>query len=207
MWAFKKQFAIQLALSSFMSFMLQIGGRSPNKILFAKNTGKIFQTDFHPAYDVNGMIEFSEPVPFRLTRNMQAFFSHFGVEGLIVSAMCAAAQAVVSPKQTQHLWYQLAMFFRDELLSWSWRRPLGMPLAPAAGGGSMNPTDFKYKVTTNVENVIGRISGIAPQCFSEEEENATDPPQSVQRGVTELVDAALLPRNLCMMDPTWHPWF
>ncbi|TYI41023.1 hypothetical protein ES332_A02G205400v1 [Gossypium tomentosum] len=207
MWAFKKQFAIQLALSSFMSFMLQIGGRSPNKILFAKKTGKIFQTDFHPAYDLNGMIEFSEPVPFRLTRNMQAFFSHFGVEGLIVSAMCAAAQAVVSPKQTQHLWYQLAMFFRDELLSWSWRRPLGMPLAPSAGGGSMNPTDFKHKVTTNVENVIGRISGIAPQCFSEEEENVMDPPQSVQRGVTELVDAALLPRNLCMMDPTWHPWF
>jgi len=108
MWAFKKQFAIQLALSSFMSFMLQIGGRSPNKILFAKNTGKIFQTDFHPAYDANGMIEFNEPVPFRLTRNMQAFFSHFGVEGLIVSAMCAAAQAVVSPKVS----------FGDHPLSW-----------------------------------------------------------------------------------------
>ncbi|KAG8383733.1 hypothetical protein BUALT_Bualt04G0044600 [Buddleja alternifolia] len=136
-WAFKKQFAVQLALSSFMSFMLQIGGRSPNKILFAKNTGKIFQTDFHPAYDANGMIEFNEPVPFRLTRNLQAFFSHFGVEGLIVSAMCAAAQAVVSPK----------------------------------------------------------------------EENGMDPPQSVQRGVAELVEAALTPRNLCMMDPTWHPWF
>lgn len=44
------------------------------------------------------MIEFNEPVPFRLTRNMEAFFSHFGVEGLLVSAMCAAAQAVVSPK-------------------------------------------------------------------------------------------------------------
>ncbi|KAA8531972.1 hypothetical protein F0562_006886 [Nyssa sinensis] len=207
MWAFKKQFAIQLALSSFMSFMLQIGGRSPNKILFAKNTGKIFQTDFHPAYDANGMIEFNEPVPFRLTRNLQAFFSHFGVEGLIVSAMCAAAQAVVSPKQNQHLWHHLAMFFRDELLSWSWRRPLGMPLAPVVGGGSLNPIDFKQKVTSNVENVIGRITGIAPQYLSEEEENPVDPPQSVQRGVTELVEAALTPRNLCMMDPTWHPWF
>lgn len=98
MWAFKKQFATQLALSCFISYMLQIGGRSPNKILFAKNTGKIFQTDFHPAYDANGMVEFNEPVPFRLTRNMQAFFSHFGVEGLIISAMCAAAQAVVTPK-------------------------------------------------------------------------------------------------------------
>ncbi|KAJ7953120.1 Transformation/transcription domain-associated protein [Quillaja saponaria] len=207
MWAFKKQFAVQLALSSFMSFMLQIGGRSPNKILFAKNTGKIFQTDFHPAYDANGLIEFNEPVPFRLTRNMQAFFSHFGVEGLIVSAMCAAAQAVASPKQSQHLWHQLAMFFRDELLSWSWRRPLGIPLAPIAGGGTMSPIDFKQKVTTNVDNVINRINGIAPHYFSEEEENAMEPPQPVQRGVTELVEAALAPRNLCMMDPTWHPWF
>lgn len=207
LWAFKKQFAIQLALSSFMSFMLQIGGRSPNKILFAKNTGKLFQTDFHPAYDANGVIEFNEPVPFRLTRNMQAFFSHFGVEGLIVSAMCAAAQAVVSPKQIQHLWYQLAMFFRDELLSWSWRRPLGMPMAPVAGAGNLNPTEFKHKIIANVESVIGRINEIAPQCVSEEEENALEPPQSVQRGVTELVEAALTPRNLCMMDPTWHPWF
>ena len=98
MWAFKKQFANQLALSSLMSYMFQIGERSPDKILFAKNTGKIFQTEFYPAYDANGMIEFNEPVPFRLTRSMQSFFFHFGVEGLIVPAICAAAQAVVSPK-------------------------------------------------------------------------------------------------------------
>ncbi|CAI9110926.1 OLC1v1011036C1 [Oldenlandia corymbosa var. corymbosa] len=207
LWAFKKQFAVQLALSSFMSFMLQIGGRSPNKILFAKNTGKIFQTDFHPAYDANGMIEFNEPVPFRLTRNLQAFFSHFGVEGLIVSSMSAAAQAVMSPKQSQHLWHHLAMFFRDELLSWSWRKPAVMPMGPMIGGGGLNPVDLKQKITTNVEHVIGRISGIAPQYISEEEENGVDPPQSVQRGVAELVEAALTPRNLCMMDPTWHPWF
>lgn len=71
-------------------------------------------------------------------------------------------------QQSQHLWHQLAMFFRDELLSWSWRRPLGMPMAPFAGGGSMNPADFKQKVITNVEHVIGRINGIAPQYFSEE---------------------------------------
>ncbi|CAH9116378.1 unnamed protein product [Cuscuta epithymum] len=207
MWTFKKQFAIQLALSSFMTFMLQIGGRVPNKILFAKNTGKIFHSDFHPAYDSNGMIEYNEPVPFRLTRNLQSFFSHFGVEGLIVSSMCATAQAVVSPKQIQHLWYHLAMFFRDELLSWSWRRQLGMPVGPVAGAGNLNPAELKQKITTNVEHVIGRVNVIAPQYISEEEENTMDPPQSVQRGVSDLVDAALSSRNLCMMDPTWHPWF
>lgn len=40
-----------------------------------------------------------------------------------------------------------------------------------------------------------------------QEDNTSEPPQSVQRGVTELVEAALNPKNLCMMDPTWHPWF
>lgn len=125
MWAFKKQFAVQLALSSFMSFMLQIGGRSPNKILFAKNTGKIFQTDFHPAYDIaTGMIEFAEPVPFRLTRNMQAFFSHFGVEGLLVSAMCAAAQAVLSPKvrlSRSFFSFLLSFFSTDAYTNYNFR--------------------------------------------------------------------------------------
>ncbi|XP_010548285.1 PREDICTED: transformation/transcription domain-associated protein-like isoform X2 [Tarenaya hassleriana] len=202
MWAFKKQFAVQLAVSSFMSFMLQIGGRSPNKILFAKNTGKLFQMDFHPAaYDSNGMIEFNEPVPFRLTRNMQAFFSHFGVEGLLVSAMSSASQAVISPKQKEHLRYQLGMFFRDELLSWFGRRPIGVT--------PLNSADLRHKVDSNVDDVIGRIKGISPHYLSEEEDdiNAVEPPQSVQRGVNELVEAALSPRNLCMMDPTWHPWF
>ncbi|CAM6100600.1 unnamed protein product [Calypogeia fissa] len=205
LWTFKKQFAVQLALSGFMSYMLQIGGRSPNKILFAKNTGKVFQNDFHPAYDMNGIVEFSEPVPFRLTRNLQTFFTPFGVEGFFVSSMCAAAQAIVSSKN-QHMQHQLAMFFRDELISWSWRsRPPGLPNVPAAGG--ISSAELKLKVTANVEQVMNRIKGIAPQCFPEEEENSTEPPQSVQRGVTELVEAALRPKSLCMMDPTWHPWF
>lgn len=98
MWEFKRQFTIQLALSCFLSYVLHIGGRSPDRILFAKNSGKVFQTDFNPAYDANGIIDFNEPVPFRLTRNLQEFISHFGVEGVLVSSISSAAQAVVSPK-------------------------------------------------------------------------------------------------------------
>ncbi|KAL3681984.1 hypothetical protein R1sor_000006 [Riccia sorocarpa] len=203
LWTFKKQFAVQLALSGFMSYALQIGGRSPNKILFARNTGKVFQNDFHPAYDMNGIVEFSEPVPFRLTRNLQTFFTPFGVEGFFVSSMCAAAQAVVASK---HMEPQLSMFFRDELISWSWRRPLGMPSAPGTPGG-ISSSELKQKVIGNAEQVMARVKAIAPQCYPEEDEDSPDPPQSVQRGVTELVEAALRPKILCMMDPTWHPWF
>ena len=59
-------------------------------------------------------------------------------------------------QQSQHLWHQLAMFFRDDLLSSSWRRPLG-------SSDTINTIDFKQKITTNVDNVIKRINGIAPQ--------------------------------------------
>jgi transformation/transcription domain-associated protein len=50
------------------------------------------QVDFYPQYDGRGLLERSEPVPFRLTRNLHTFFTPFGVEGVFVAAMAAAAQ-------------------------------------------------------------------------------------------------------------------
>ena len=47
-WAFKKRLACQLAMSACVSYVLHIGGRSPNKLLVARNTGSVFQNDFHP---------------------------------------------------------------------------------------------------------------------------------------------------------------
>lgn len=43
-----------------------------------------------------------------------------------------------------------------------------MPWAPVVGGGSLNPVEFRQKITTNVEQVISRINGIAPQFITEE---------------------------------------
>lgn len=70
-------------------------------------------------------------------------------------------------QQSQHIWYQFAMFFRDELLSWSWRRPLTLNSAPVSSGG-INQLDFELKITSNVEHVIERIRGIAPLPSSDE---------------------------------------
>ena len=74
-------------------------GRSPNKILFSQTSGKIWQTDLVPLYDKHGLLERNEPVPFRLTRNLVAFLSMFGVDGLFVTAMVCAAQVLPLPLQ------------------------------------------------------------------------------------------------------------
>lgn len=44
-------------------------------------------------------------------------------------------------------------------------------MAPMAAGGTMSPVDFKQKVITNVEHVVGRVKGIAPQNFSDDVSN------------------------------------
>ncbi len=79
-------------VAGLLCHMLLVGGRMPYKILFARNSGKTFQVDFIPSYDQKGILERTEPVPFRLTRNLHTFFTPFGVEGVFVSAMAAAAQ-------------------------------------------------------------------------------------------------------------------
>lgn len=104
----------------------------------------------------------------RLTRRLgKSSVQFLGYGKFIVCPISTSLIIVCNMQQNQHMWHHLAMFFRDELLSWSWRRPLGMPLAPVPGGG-LSPADFKHKVTTNVEHVIGRINGIAPQSLSDE---------------------------------------
>ena len=100
LWTFKRQLCQQLALSSFVSALLRIGGRTPRKISFAKNTGKVFMLDFYPNFDSNGLVEYAEPVPFRLTRNLHAFFTPFGVKGDFVATMAAAAQACATLVET-----------------------------------------------------------------------------------------------------------
>jgi len=207
LWCFKKQFCCQLALSGFASALVLIGGRTPNKLIFAKNTGRIFMLDFHPTFDMNGILDSGEPVPFRLTRNLETFFTPFGVEGTFVSAMCAAAQAVVEPRSC--LAAQLALFFRDELQLMPWRRiatPQGLVPGPRP-----TPAEIKSTVEANVKDVMIRVNAIAPTHAKAQEaaQQASEgqAPRSVQRDVRNLVEAAIKHQNLARMDVTWLAWY
>lgn len=60
--------------------MLLLSGRSPSKILFTRDSGRVFQLDLLPLYGDKGSVERIEVVPYRLTRNLATFFTAFGVE-------------------------------------------------------------------------------------------------------------------------------
>ena len=71
--------------------MLLVGGRAPNKLLISKQSGRVHQLDFCAIYSGEGLLERIDPVPFRLTKNLQEFFTHYGVEGWFVSTLAAGA--------------------------------------------------------------------------------------------------------------------
>ena len=120
LWAFKKSLCSQMALSGLLCHMLLLSGRSPSKILLAKDTGRVLQLDLMPMYGDRGLVERLEVVPFRLTRNLSTFFTAFGVEGVFATAMTAAAGALLA--KDGHLPHLLAAYFKEDLIAWTSRR-------------------------------------------------------------------------------------
>jgi transformation/transcription domain-associated protein len=204
LWAFKRTLCAQTALSAFVCAALRIGGRTPHKLLFSRASGAVLQADFYPTFDSagSGLCQSGEPVPFRLTRNLQTFFTPFGVEGVFVTTLAAAAAAALAPGSAFDA--HLHLFMRDQISLWPWRRA-----ATGGGGGVTLPPvaeELQALVELNCAEVLhGRLAPLLPT-----------PPRrvvtpegacpSVQRGASQLVDAAVDPKNLCRMDPTYMAW-
>lgn len=109
-----------------------IGGRTPNKILFAKGTGRVYQQDFCPIYDTRLVLEKNESVPFRLTRNLATLFTPFGVEGNFVTTLSVSAQVRIS---SSRLWASDSRIGKERPLVCVPGSLLRLPVAP----GSLSP--------------------------------------------------------------------
>ena len=203
LWIFKKQLAHHLALTGLLCYLFKIAGRSPSRTLFSRSTGYIQQLEFFPQYDEAYHIDSNEPVPFRLTRNLQTFLTPFGVEGVYVAAFASAAGALADGRQQQILQSQLLLYFHDEVLNWGWRRALGDQV--------FQPTSevLHSFAQRNVDTVLKHLDLVTPRPPQGGPGEAGKPrtEKHCQQGVCDLVLVASSPKNLCRMDPTWHPWF
>ena len=90
---------------------LLLTGRAPSKLLVSRSMGTITHADLISTYDSRFQLERGhETVPFRLTRNMQSFIGPQGMEGMVVCAITAAAQALQAEQGTTAS--IVALFFR-----------------------------------------------------------------------------------------------
>lgn len=203
MWTFKRQFALSTSLSAVACFVLRFAGRTPSKMVISKSTGEMTHLELCTIYndrlqlDINGEI-----VPFRFTRNMSGFIGPHGLEGAMVAAAVAAAQAL--QQEQSNMASLLALFLRDDILAFIQRR---LRVRSIGGIGSVTPSQVENAVTHNVVHCLNRLERMGPKNSVAVAMETDILPKNPQKNMRDLFAMANNPQNLCRMDPLWQPWF
>lgn len=176
----------------------------------------------------SGVSDEQRYVPFRLTPNIVEYLSSTGINGPLTASAIATARCLVQPNfkvNIENLCYapsfaNLFVFFpqlpailrailKDEIIALQKKRLLDERLAAeqAAALGQNTPLQERpvgsVEVDTDqvilvvekvVASIMARLNGLCH--FEKPEPNK----------MSQLVQAATNPDNLCCMDPTWHPW-
>ncbi|KAI6151887.1 hypothetical protein BKA82DRAFT_2906299 [Pisolithus tinctorius] len=199
LWRMRKQFALQVAATSFMTYVFCLTSRSPSRFHISRSTGLIAMSELLPGVASQAPVFASnDAVPFRLTPNMQRFIGPILTEGLLTTSILAIARCLTEPDFG--LDQQLCLFARDEVMTWLHGR--GQPWT--------FDLSFRTNVAANIEGVVKRAEVMA--CKVERDHatttNSSNPgPTPVVQTVTNLISTATNPMQLMRMTEIYHPWF
>lgn len=108
LWRMRKQFALQLAASCFMTHAFFLTSRLPNRFHVSRRTGLIAMSELLPGMGIpaallnlpNQLPVFAshDVVPFRFTPNLQHFIGECFTEGILVSAIVAIGRSLSEPQ-------------------------------------------------------------------------------------------------------------
>ncbi|KAF9567316.1 hypothetical protein CPC08DRAFT_17123 [Agrocybe pediades] len=198
LWRMRKQFALQIAASSFMTYLFCLSSRHPSRFQISRSTGLIAMTELLPGVSSQTPVFATiDVVPFRLTPNMQTLLGPIFTEGLVAPGMMAIGRSLTEPEFD--LDQQLCLLSRDEVVAWFTMR--GRPWQGDA--------NFRQFVLGHVDNIVKRAENMA--CKIERENppvhNGANAPVPVVHTVTNLISSATNPLQLAKMGELYQPWF
>ncbi|XP_012937158.1 serine/threonine-protein kinase ATR [Aplysia californica] len=183
-------YARTAAVMSIVGYILGLGDRHGENILFDSHTGDCVHVDFNCLFNKGETFEWPERVPFRLTPNMTAALGPLGYEGLFRRA-CEMTLQVIRD-QMDPLMSVLRPFIYDPLVEWS--KPVKGQRSNASDSGEIN----NEQALNHVQNIEDRMRGILktkakPRCL----------PLSIKGHVNYLIQEATDEKNLCQMYIGW----
>jgi transformation/transcription domain-associated protein len=122
LWRMRKQFALQTASSSFMTYVLCLSSRHPSRFHVSRATGQIAMTELLPGMKIINSVHNDTPigiqniavsnqaplfatsdvVPFRFTPNMQSFLGPIFTEGILTSGIMALGRCLTEPEASNY---------------------------------------------------------------------------------------------------------
>jgi transformation/transcription domain-associated protein len=185
-WLFRRQFSYQYAAIAFMTYVMHMGNRYPNKISISRATGDIWGSELIPAINPAKAFFYNpEQVPFRLTPNIQTLMGPIAMEGVFACSLMAIARCLTEPRH--ELEQQLSIFVRDEMMFW----------ATAQHRGALPEHQLRELVQNNSDIIVNRAVSLA------------SPPEGnlpANQTTIDLVSKAVNPQHLASADALWMPY-
>lgn len=182
------------AVMSMVGYILGLGDRHGENILFDSLTGECVHVDFNCLFNKGETFEVPEIVPFRLTHNMVYGMGPMGTEGLFRRA-CEVTLRLMRD-QREPLMSVLKTFLHDPLVEWS---------KPVKGHSkaSLNETGevLNEKAKTHVLDIEQRLQGVIKT-----RNRVTGLPLSIEGHVHYLIQEATDANLLCQMYLGWTPY-
>ncbi|KAI9356612.1 hypothetical protein BD770DRAFT_444067 [Pilaira anomala] len=190
-WMHRKQFIAQYATATFMSYLFNVGHRTPHKITISRKNGNVWMTELLPGWNQSTpLLGNGESIPFRFTPNIQDYITPVGIEGLFTSCLMATARCLTEPEL--ELDHYLSLFIRDELITWH-----------MSNHRSVTDVQFRERVQANVVQVMTKAQLLSCKTDRENTANTNKP---VSLNIIDLISQASNPQKMAQMECTWMPW-
>lgn len=160
-WLFRKRFAYQYAATTFLTYVMHMSARYPQKIHIARRNGDIWSSDTLPALNSQrGIFLNPEAVPFRLTPNLQMLMGPIAVEGIFTASLMAIARCLTEYDNGYEMEQTLSIFVRDEMFNWISTRSGGGGVGGHGAGMELgrleDPNELREHVNANVHGITKR---------------------------------------------------
>ncbi|KAB5535968.1 hypothetical protein PHYPO_G00123940 [Pangasianodon hypophthalmus] len=182
------------AVMSMVGYILGLGDRHGENILFDSQTGECVHVDFNCLFNKGETFDVPEVVPFRLTQNMVHAMGPMGTEGLFRQA-CEVTLRLMRD-QREPLMSVLKTFLHDPLVEWS---------KPAKGPSKTQANEsgeiVNEKAKTHVLDIDQRLQGVIKN-----RNKVMGLPLSIEGHVHYLIQEATDDNLLCLMYLGWGPY-
>lgn len=185
-WLFRRQFSYQLSALTFMTYTLFMHNRYPMKMNIARGSGNIWGSELMSFMNSNKpYFHNPEPVPFRLTPNLQTLMGPLATEGIFACSLMAIARCLTEPEQ--ELEHALTLFVRDEMIFW----------LTSSHRTGISENQLRESVKVNSQSIVKRAISLAQNPQGNLPANQT---------VIDLIASSVNPMNLAQCDILWMPY-
>ncbi|XP_077417783.1 serine/threonine-protein kinase ATR isoform X2 [Vanacampus margaritifer] len=182
------------AVMSMVGYILGLGDRHGENILFDSFTGECVHVDFNCLFNKGETFDVPEVVPFRLTQNMVHAMGPMGIEGLFRQA-CEVTLRLMRDER-EPLMSVLKTFLHDPLVEWS-KQGKGLCRIQANETGEI----VNEKAKTHVCDIEQRLQGVIKS-----RNKVLGLPLSIEGHVHYLIQEATDDKLLCLMYVGWGPY-